>query len=108
MPVRSLAFAATAALLVAAAASSASAEVKLVQSTPAANAAAGLVEDAAAAARVEQIKADTPDLMVQIDGMEKPMRLADVLAAVKAEADDMKLDGDLMQAAAECALLQGA
>lgn len=40
MPVRSLAFAATAALLVAAAASSASAEVKLVQSTPAANAAA--------------------------------------------------------------------
>lgn len=57
---------------------------------------------------MEQIAAEYPDLMVQLDGMDSPMRLADVLAAVKAEADDMKLDGELMQAAAECALLNGA
>jgi len=76
---------------------------------PGAGPAAGagrLVEDGAAA-RVAQLEVDMPDLMVQLDGMDKPMRLADVLAAVKAEADDMKLDGDLMQAAAECALLNG-
>ncbi|WP_341973198.1 hypothetical protein [Roseateles sp. PN1] len=67
---------------------------------------ARLVDDGAAT-RVAQIEIDQPNLMVQLDGMDKPMRLADVLAAVKAEADEMKLDGDLMQAAAECALLQG-
>jgi len=77
------------------------------QGPGAADAPARLVDDAAAS-RVAQIAVDHPDLMVQLDGMEKPMRLADVLAAVKAEADDMKLDGDLMQAAAECALMQGA
>lgn len=72
----------------------------------AATSSARLVDDGAAA-RVAQIEIDQPNLMVQLDGMDKPMRLADVLAAVKAEADEMKLDGDLMQAAAECALLQG-
>lgn len=74
----------------------------------AANAAAGLVEDAAAAARVEQVKAEAPDLMVQLDGMDAPMRVDELLAAVKAEADDLVLDGELMQAAAECALRVGA
>lgn len=74
----------------------------------AANTAAGLVEDAAAAARVEQIKAEAPDLMVQLDGMDAPMRVDELLAAVKAEADDLVLDGELMQTAAECALRVGA
>lgn len=74
----------------------------------AANAKAGLVEDAAAAARVDQIKAETPDLMVQLDGMDAPMRIDELLEAVRAEADDLVLDGDLMQAAAECALRMGA
>lgn len=75
---------------------------------PAANAKAGLVEDSAAAARVEQVKAEAPDLMVQLDGMDAPMRIDDLLAAIKAEADDMVLDGELMQVAAECALRVGA
>ncbi len=64
-------------------------------------------EAAANSVRLERITSEHPDLLVQLDGMDKSMRLADVLAAVKAEADDMKLDGDLMQAAAECALLNG-
>jgi hypothetical protein len=76
--------------------------------SPAANAKAGLVEDSAAAARVEQVKAEAPDLMVQLDGMDEPMRVDDLLAAVKAEADDMVLDAELMQVAAECALRMGA
>ena len=69
---------------------------------------AGLVEDSAAAARVEQVKTEAPDLMVQLDGMDAPMRIDDLLAAIKSEADDMVLDGELMQLAAECALRVGA
>lgn len=72
-----------------------------------ASAKAGLVDDAAATARVEQVKAEAPDLMVQLDGMDAPMRVDELLAAVKAEADDMLLDGELMQVAAECALRAG-
>lgn len=75
---------------------------------PAAPAAkAGLVDDAAAL-RVEQVRAQAPDLMVQLDGMDAPMRVDDLLAAVKAEADDLVLDGELLQVAATCALSVGA
>lgn len=70
-------------------------------------AAPGRLVDDGAATRVAQIEAEMPDLMVMLDGMDKPARLSDVLAAVKAEADELKLDGDLMRAAAECALLNG-
>lgn len=73
----------------------------------AANTAAGLVEDAATAARVEQVRAEAPDLMVQLDGMDAPMRLDDLLAMVKTEADDLLLDAELMQTAATCALSVG-
>jgi hypothetical protein len=73
----------------------------------AAGAKAGLVEDAAAAARVDQVLAERPDLMVQLDGMDKPARVDELLAAVKAEADDLLADGELMQQAAECALRVG-
>lgn len=74
----------------------------------AAGAKAGLVEDAAAAARVDEVMAQAPDLMVQLDGMDKPMRVDELLAQVKAEADDMLADGDLMATAAQCALSVGA
>jgi hypothetical protein len=57
--------------------------------------------------RLAQIRAQFPDLMVQLDGMAAPMRLDDFLAAVKAEADELAADAPLMQVAAECALLNG-
>jgi len=37
--------------------------------------------------------------------MDKPMPVAEFLAAVKAEADDLQADAPLMQLAAECAIL---
>ena len=69
---------------------------------------AGLVEDAAATARVEQVRVEMPDLMVQLDGMDAPARMDELLAAVKAEAEDLLLDAELMQTAATCALSVGA
>ena len=45
--------------------------------------------------------------MVQIDGMDAPMRMDDFLKAVKAEADEMAADAPLMEVAAQCALLNG-
>lgn len=73
-----------------------------------AGAAGRLVEDtAAAAARLQDVAARYPDLQVQLDGMDGPGRLSDVLAAAQREADDLKADGDLMQVAAQCALLNG-
>jgi hypothetical protein len=64
-------------------------------------------EAQAAATRVEQLRAEFPDLMVQMDGMDAPMKLGDFLAAAKAEADEMLADAPLMQVAAECALVNG-
>ena len=43
-------------------------------------------------------------MMVQLEGMDKPMRLADALEAVKAEAAREIADAPLLQAAAECFL----
>lgn len=67
---------------------------------------AGLVDDGAAM-RVAEIEAAQPDMLVQLDGMDAPKPLSEVMAAVKAEADDLIADGDLMQQAAVCALLNG-
>lgn len=64
----------------------------------------GLVDDAAAA-RVAQIELEQPGLIVQLDGMDAPRPMAEVLAAVKAEADEMLADADLYETAAQCALL---
>lgn len=64
-------------------------------------------EASAAQARVDQIQAERPDLMVMLDGMEKPMRLDEFMAAVKAEADEMKADAPLLEVAAQCAILNG-
>lgn len=78
------------------------AEVEAVGLTPGAKA-----EAQAAPARVDALLADNPDMLVMLDGMDKPMRLADFMAAVKAEADEMVADAPLMQVAAECALTNG-
>ncbi len=45
-----------------------------------------------------------PDMLVQLDGMDKPMRLADALEAVKMEAAREVQDAPLLQVAAECFL----
>lgn len=62
---------------------------------------------AADARRMEAIRAQFPDLQVMVDGMDKPMPMAEFLAAAKAEADDLAADAPLIQTAAECALLHG-
>jgi len=46
----------------------------------------------------------SPDMMVQLEGMEKPMPLADALEMVKAEAAKEAQDAPLLQVAAECFL----
>jgi soluble lytic murein transglycosylase-like protein len=46
----------------------------------------------------------SPDMMVQLEGMDAPMRLADALEAVKAEAARDVQDAPLLQVAAECFL----
>lgn len=46
----------------------------------------------------------SPDMMVQLEGMEAPMRLTDALEAVKAEAANDVRDAPLLQVAAECFL----
>lgn len=65
------------------------------------------LEAAVVAARVEQVRSAMPELMVQLDGMDAPMRVDDLLAAIKAEADDMLADGELFEQVALCALLHG-
>ncbi|QAZ38425.1 hypothetical protein C1M51_02755 [Methylibium sp. Pch-M] len=64
-------------------------------------------ETGAANARLAEIERQYPDLQVMLDGMDKPMRLSDFLAAVKAETDAELADAPLYQLAAECALLNG-
>lgn len=69
---------------------------------------AGLV-----AQRLTDIQQQFPDLTVQMDGMDAPVKLADFLEQVKREAiegTDMDLGGNdapLMQVAASCFLLNG-
>jgi hypothetical protein len=67
---------------------------------------AGEVTAASATARLNAVRAQYPDLMVQMDNG-APMKLDDFLAAAKAEADEMAADAPLMRAAAECALTFG-
>ena len=73
-----------------------------------ATAEAGLVDQ-----RLTDIQQQFPDLTVQMDGMDAPVKLADFLEQVKREAmegTDMDLGGNdapLMQVAANCFLLNG-
>lgn len=45
-----------------------------------------------------------PDLLVQLDGMNEPMRVGDLLEQVKKEADEDVRDAKLVEVAATCAL----
>jgi hypothetical protein len=58
-------------------------------------------------ARLSDISRQFPDLAVQLDGMERPMPLAEFMATVRAEADELAADAPLVQVAAECALVNG-
>jgi hypothetical protein len=78
----------------------------LLSATNPAAAEPGAAFDAAAPARIDEIRLQYPDLMVQMDGG-APMRMDDFLAAAKAEADELAADAPLMKAAAECALTFG-
>lgn len=64
-----------------------------------ANPVAGAVD-----ALVADIARQSPDMLVQLEGMEAPMRLADALEAVRAEAAREIQDAPLLQVAAECFL----
>jgi hypothetical protein len=68
---------------------------------------AAAAEQQAAPSRVDQAIAAAPDMMVKLDDMPEPMRAADFMAMVRAEADEMVADAPLMQIAAECALSIG-
>lgn len=74
---------------------------------PATSAEARLVDDATAR-QADALMAEQPDMLVMLDGMDAPRRLSDVLSEIKAEADEMRLDGELLQVAAQCALQHGA
>lgn len=78
-----------------------------VEPKPVTEKAAAQAEGDAAQERMAEVQAAHPDLQVMVDGMDRPMPLADFLAAVKAEADEMEADAPLMQIAAQCALLNG-
>lgn len=47
-----------------------------------------------------------PDMMVQMEGMAEPMRVGDLLEAVKREAANDAQEADLLKAAVSCALRQ--
>lgn len=55
-------------------------------------------------AQAAEIARLSPDMMVQLEGMDAPMRLADALEAVKAQAEREAGDAPLLQIAAECFL----
>lgn len=54
----------------------------------------------------EQLAVDMPDLMVQLDGMDAPVRVVDLLERIKAEAKDDVEASNLLDVAATCFLRQ--
>lgn len=64
-------------------------------------------EAQAVAARLDEIRQQFPDLRVQLDGMDAPMRLSDFLEAAQREADEMRADAPDFEVAANCFLLNG-
>lgn len=55
-------------------------------------------------AQAAEIAKLSPDMMVQLEGMDAPVRLADALEAVKAEAARDAADAPLLEVAAQCFL----
>lgn len=75
--------------------------------TPAAPAragAAGDVQAARVASAADEVAALDPEMLVQLDGMDTPARVGDLLAAVKEEAARDAEMGRLVEVAAQCAL----
>jgi hypothetical protein len=66
-----------------------------------------VAETASHQARLDELTLENPDMLVQMDGMEKPQRLADFLATVKQVADEMKQDAPDFEVAANCLLSNG-
>lgn len=56
---------------------------------------------------IDQVVEANPDLMVQLDGMDKPMRIGDLLERVREEAKEDKQEGDFVRAAVACFLRSG-
>lgn len=72
---------------------------------PKASEAEGVSPDAAALdARATEVAEANPDLMVQLEGMDKPMRASELLEQVKKEAADETRDASLVEVAANCFL----
>ncbi|TXI89640.1 MAG: hypothetical protein E6Q40_02005 [Cupriavidus sp.] len=78
----------------------ASAATKPTESATGAQSAAASVE-----AQADEIAKLSPDLLVQLEGMDAPVRLADALEAVRAEAARDAADAPLLRVAAECSLM---
>lgn len=55
-------------------------------------------------AQAAEIARLSPDMLVQFEGMDAPMRLADAMEAVKADAAKDAADAPLFETAAQCAL----
>lgn len=70
--------------------------------------AAGLEADGATSSAVDraasQVEALNPDMLVQLDGMDVPMRVSDLMKRIKEEAATDLEEAQLIQAAVECAL----
>lgn len=71
---------------------------------PATAAAESATYDAKSVTKLEQA---APDMVVTLPGHEAPMRLADAMELVRAQAQEMRQEGDLFTAAAECLLMSG-
>jgi hypothetical protein len=67
----------------------------------------GMTPEQQQAQMVDTLTATRPDMMVMLDGMDKPMPLSEFMAAVRAEADEMLADAPLVELAAQCALVNG-
>lgn len=65
------------------------------------------VAEQAAKMRLAEIGKQFPDLEVQMDGMDGPVKLSDFLSEIQREADAEIKDAPLLQAAAECFLTFG-
>jgi hypothetical protein len=71
---------------------------------------AGATQDPVAqaqAARLVEIERDFPGLKVQLDGMDAPVPMRELLDMVRAQADEEIADAPLMRLAAECFLTNG-
>lgn len=58
-------------------------------------------------ARFQALEAQSPDLMVQLDGMDAPQPLREVIERVRREVMEDLAEGPLLQVAAECAIANG-